>query len=178
MLKKAPLLLLFVCALAVGAMAQQDKSKRPSPPAELHATLGDLKVDINYSSPAVKGRTIWGELVPFGQVWRTGANEATTFEVNKDVLVNGQKLAAGKYGFFTIPSEEEWVIIFNKEPNQWGAYNYDEKLDVLRVSAKAGSAPEFNERLSFESVTRGDNMLFINIKWENLSVGFLVQPAP
>lgn len=176
MLKKATLLLFILSTLATMSMAQQDKSKRPSPPATAQATIGDINITINYNSPAVKGRTVWGGLVPFGQIWRTGANEATTFEVNKDVMVQGHLLPAGKYSFFTIPGEEEWILIFNKEPNQWGAYNYNEKMDALRVNAKAGSGPEFNERLTFDITTR-DKVAFINLKWENLALGFSVLPA-
>ncbi len=156
--------------------AQQDKSKRPSPPAKAEATIGDLQVTIEYNSPAVKGRTVWGNLVPYGKVWRTGANEATTFSISHDAQVQGHHLPAGKYALFTIPGEEEWVLIFNKVADQWGAYNYNEKEDALRVAAKAGSSPEFNERLTFEIATR-ETVGFVNLKWENLAVGFSVKKA-
>lgn len=176
MLKKS-LFVLLILSTAMGSLyAQQDKSKRPSPPAKMETAIGDLKVVIEYNSPAVKGRTIWGELVPYGKIWRTGANEATTFTISHDAMVQGHHLAAGKYALFTIPGEEEWVIVFNKVADQWGAYNYNEKEDALRVAAKAGSAPEFNERLTFEAAVR-DTVGFVNIKWENLAVGFSIKKA-
>lgn len=101
------LAMLLVIAIPIGRIAaQEDKSARPSPPAEARAKVGQANIAINYSSPAVKGRTIWGDLVPYGKVWRTGANEATTFETSTDLDINGHKLPAGKYGLFTIPGEK------------------------------------------------------------------------
>ena len=91
--------------------AQEDKSQRPSPPAKVSENVGSTLVTIDYSQPSIKGREIWGGLVPYGKVWRTGAIEATTFEVSTDVKVEGESLKAGKYGLFTVPSENEWVII-------------------------------------------------------------------
>src|SRR5687768_6756308 len=106
--------------------AQEDKSKRPSPPAESIGMIGDANVAVYYSSPAVKGREIWGGLVPYGKIWRTGANEATVFQTDKNLLISGSKLPAGKYALFTIPGETGWTIVFNSEWNQWGAFKYDE----------------------------------------------------
>jgi hypothetical protein len=168
--------ILFIAVFAFGAtvslQAQQEKSKRPSPPAEATAAIGDLTVTIQYNSPSVKGRQIWGELVPFDKVWRTGANEATTFEVNQDVLIEGQKLSAGKYALFTIPGQEEWIFIFNNEPGQWGAYNYNQKKDALRVTVKPGKAAQLTERLTFDIATKGDQAGYVSLSWENLAVGF------
>ncbi len=146
--------------------------ERVSPLKEAKTIIsGSVNLAITYSSPSVKGRKIWGDLVPFGEVWRTGANEATTFEVNKDVLVNGQRLAAGKYAFFTIPSEKTWTLVFNKEPNQWGAYNYKEAMDALRVTAKPKAAKAFSEQLMITADSKGKVVL----TWENLSVPFKVK---
>ena len=126
------------------------KDDRPSPPAKVATEVGDLKLTINYSQPGVKGRTIWGDLVPYGKVWRTGANEASTIEVSRDCKVGGSMLRAGKYAIFSIPGENEWTIIFNNVPDQWGAYKYDESKDALRIKAKPAKSAEFNERFKFE----------------------------
>lgn len=152
--------------------AQDDKSKRPSPLMEAKATVGDLHIDIDYGSPAVKGRKIWGALVPYGEVWRTGANEATTFEVNKDVEIEGQKLPAGKYSLFTIPGEKEWTLIFNKEASQWGAYNYKAAEDALRVTLKPEKVKEMSERLTFKINEKTGK---VTLYWENIAVPFMVK---
>lgn len=130
--------------------AQEDKSKRPSPPATLDTTINGLTLKIDYSQPSVKGRTIGKEIAPYNEVWRTGANEATTFEVNRDVQVEGKSLKAGKYGLFTIPGKKVWTIIFNSEPNQWGAFKYNAAKDVLRVTVPAKKAAAFTERMTFK----------------------------
>lgn len=165
------LLLICLMSFAANVQSQDDKSKRPSPPARVSQVVGTATITINYSQPAVKGRKIWGELVPYGQVWRTGANEATVFEVNKDVKIQGQQLKAGKYGLFTIPGKEEWVIIFNKTWNQWGAFNYKEADDVLRVKAKPGKSEKFTERMTFTIDKNG----MVYLWWENLKLGFRIQ---
>ncbi|MEO6133257.1 MAG: DUF2911 domain-containing protein [Saprospiraceae bacterium] len=157
------LLLLF----SAPSSAQGDKTLRPSPPAEISAWIDSAKVTINYSSPAVKKRDIWGGLVPYNQVWRTGANEATTFETTRDVMINGQKLKAGKYGLFTIPGEKSWTVIFNSVWDQWGAFKYDASKDVLRTNAPADHSPKFHERMLFDII--GHDVI---LSWENLSVKF------
>ncbi len=157
--------------------AQREKSKRPSPPAQAAVTLGELTIAIDYSQPAVKGREIWGTLVPYGQVWRTGANEATTIDLNADVLINGKNLPAGKYSLFTIPGENEWTFIFNKVPNQWGAYNYNQAEDALRVTATPGKSPSFVEQMTFEITAKGDKAGWVNLSWANLAVGFSIEPV-
>lgn len=151
-------------------MAQEDKTKRPSPPAEAHAMIGDKHVSINYSSPAVKGRTIWGELVPYGKIWRTGANEATVFETSGDLEINGQKLPAGKYGLFTIPGENEWVVVFNSVWEQWGAFRYAPEFDVLRINVKPEKSAAFNERMKFDIQDH-----VISLLWENTKVSFVAK---
>lgn len=168
-----PMLLLaaaFLFLQSIAVSAQDDKANRPSPPAKVSEEIGDATVTIDYSQPAVKGRTVWGELVPYGKVWRTGANEATTFEVSQDVEIEGQTLPAGKYALFTIPAEDEWTIIFNKEPNQWGSGNYDESKDALRVKVKPEKSDEMHERLTFEIEKDGE----VEMMWENLEVEFSV----
>ena len=135
---------LAIAAISLlSACAQSDKSQRPSPPAKAGETLNSgVIVSIDYSQPAVKGRAIGAEIAPFGQVWRTGANEATVFEINKDVKIEGQSLPAGKYGLYSIPGKDEWVIIFNKKWDQWGT-RYNEADDALRVKVKPGKTSKF-----------------------------------
>src|SRR5687767_4572105 len=127
LLRNSLLLLLFSAFLTVLGQAQNAPANRPSPAATATGKIGAANVSVNYSSPSVKGRTIWGDLVPYGKVWRAGANEATVFQTDRDITIEGKKLPAGKYSFFTIPTENEWTLIFNKQPEQWGAYKYDDK---------------------------------------------------
>jgi hypothetical protein len=157
-------------AAATTSFAQEDKSKRPSPPAELATTVDGLSILINYSQPSVKGRTIGKEIAPYGEVWRTGANEATTFEVNRDVKIEGKELKAGKYSLFTIPGEKEWVVIFNSQPNQWGAYKYDQTKDVLRVTVPSVKSKSFHERMTF-----GYNSGDVVLMWGDTQIGFTVK---
>lgn len=156
--------------VATTCFGQADKSTRPSPPATTQGNINGADITVQYSSPAVRERMIWGELIPYGKVWRTGANEATVFETSKDIKVNGQKLPAGKYGLFTIPGEEEWTFIFNSVWEQWGAYKYDETKDVLRVNAKPELRTSFQERLNFQIE---DNMLVLS--WSTLQIGLLLK---
>jgi Protein of unknown function (DUF2911) len=144
---------------------------KPSPAASATGKSGDANIAISYAQPAVKGRKVWGDLVPFDKVWRTGANEATTIEFSKDVKVEGKALKAGKYALFTIPTEGgDWTIIFNKTAKQWGSYDYKEADDALRVKVKAGKAAAFAERLTFDVKDKN-----VSLAWENLSVGFKVE---
>jgi len=177
LVKKRTLLFLSAALFALSLSAQNDADKRPSPPAQASKTVGDLNIDIAYSQPGVKGRTIWGVLVPYGKVWRTGANEATTFEINQDVLIEGQKLAAGKYALFTIPTKKDWIVIFNSVPNQWGAYSYDDSKDILRVQVKPKMKEESTERLTFQIDEKGKKEAEVTMTWEKLSVGFTVKTA-
>ena len=132
--------------------------------------INGATITINYGSPSVKGREIWGKLVPFNQVWRAGANDATTFETDKEVTIEGSKLPAGKYSFFVIPNEKECVIIFNKEAKQWGAYKYKEKEDQLRVTVKQKVAKAKAEKLVYviEKNT-------VSLNWDNWTIPFSVK---
>lgn len=163
---KQQISLLLVLALAFNvAMAQDNPASRPSPAATASGKINTANITINYGSPSVKERKIWGELVPYDKVWRAGANEATTFETDKDIKVEGKALAAGKYGFFVIPGQNEWTIIFNKVSNQWGAFKYDSTQDALRVTVKPRKSDKMNERLVYEVTDKG-----IVLRWENLEV--------
>ncbi len=159
--------------VATSAYAQDDKANRPSPPAEATGTVEGTDVTINYSQPSVKGRVVFGDLEPYGKVWRTGANEATTFEVSNDVTVEGERLPAGKYALFTIPNEDKWTVIFNKQPEQWGAYDYDESQDALRVEVEPTDTPELVEQLTFQVEEDGK----VNMMWANTAVAFEIDPA-
>lgn len=159
---------------AANAFAQpQLNLPRESPRQEIAQTVGDARIALVYHRPKVKGRKVWGDIVPFGKVWRTGANENTIFETNRDVTINGQNLAAGKYGFHAIPTETEWTLIFSRKNDDWGSFGYDEKLDALRVKVKP-EAHKFKETLIYEfgDVTANEAKVIMN--WENLSISFNV----
>ncbi len=137
----------------------------PSPRKLMKATVGNTNINVNYGSPSVKGRAVWSGLVPYDKVWRTGANEATTIEFSTDVMIEGKKLPAGKYGLFAIPNQKEWVIIFNSVADQWGAFDYDSAKDVLRVNVVPVEQADNQEALIYEM--DGDKLV---LKWEKLAV--------
>jgi hypothetical protein len=156
--------------------AQQDKSKRASPPETATGTVAGSTITINYSSPAVKGRKIWGDLVPYDKIWRLGANEATTFQTSKDIMIGGKKLPAGTYALYALPTPTEWTFIFNSKLTQdgkpiWGIKDEagtttdDPATEVLRVTAKPMKSSTFNERMKFDINSNG----FV-FEWENLKV--------
>jgi hypothetical protein len=146
------------------------QNKPASPAAVATGKINEATVTINYCSPAVKGRVIWGELVPFNKVWRAGANDATTFETDKELSIEGKKLPAGKYSFFVIPNEKDCVIIFNKVAKQWGAYKYNENEDQLRVTVKQKMADSINENLIYNI-----NKNSIVLSWEKWNIPFSVK---
>jgi hypothetical protein len=166
-------LVLVIAMIALKANAQDDKSKRPSPPAVAKQTLKNgTNVSIDYSQPSVKGRKIGQDLEPMeGKVWRTGANEATVFEVDKAVKIEGKDLPAGKYGLFTIANGKEWTIIFNKTWKQWGAYDYKQGDDILRVNVKSEKAKQFAEKMTFNINKDGE----VTLLWGDIAVDFKVK---
>ena len=135
-----------------------------SPRDSVSATIKGAKISINYGSPSVKGRKVFGELEKYGKVWRAGANDATVFTTSKDIKVEGKALPAGTYGLFAIPTEGAWTIIFNKVAKQWGAYKYDESKDALRVTVKP-VASKMSERLVYKLNAKG-----FTLNWDKLSV--------
>lgn len=144
---------------------------KPSPAATATGKIGATDVTVNYSSPGVKGRKIFGGLETYGKVWRAGANEATTVDFSKTVMVEGKALPAGRYGFFVIPAESgQWTVIFNKVPNQWGAYEYDEKQDALRVLVTPRRTAALTERLAYEVTPTG-----LVLRWENVELPVAVK---
>lgn len=154
-------------ALALPAFAQRgDDTRRKSKNGKTEGEIAGVAVALEYGRPSVAGRTVWGELVPYGKVWRTGADEATTITFSKDVEIQGQALAAGTYALFTIPGEGEWTVIFNKAAKQWGAYEYADAQDALRVQVQPAEG-EMVEALDF--VIEGDRVI---LRWEKLRVGF------
>ncbi len=166
-------ILLFGSAVLFNNFAQEKKEEkvRISPKAGVMQVVGFTEVNIVYSRPGVKGRKIWGGLVPYDKVWRAGANEATTISFSTEVTIEGKKLPAGKYGFFTIPSEKEWTIIFNKVADQWGAFQYNEAEDALRIKAKPVKN-NYQEWLAYTITKTGDDSATIALEWENLKVPF------
>lgn len=190
-------ILLVGAALAV---VGQVRVPRPSQKASVMQTIGVTDITITYSRPGVKGRKIWGDplpsqaevkgeatlddqnarpkdaaIVPWGHAWRTGANEATQFVVTDDVLINGQKLPAGSYSLHTVPTKDEWTIIFNSVANQWGSFNYDPAKDTLRVKVKPEWVSENQEWLEYGIEPVSDNTARVNIRWEKVSVPFTVE---
>src|SRR5262245_17862666 len=181
----------------------QVRTPRPSPKASVMETIGVTDVTITYSRPGVKGRKIWGDplpgqvesvkgeatldnqnvrpkdavIVPWGHVWRAGANEATTFQVTDDVLINGQKLPAGSYSLHTIPTKDEWTIVFNGTANQWGSFDYDAAKDTLRIKAKPQWGNESQEWLAYSIEPVTDDSAQVNIRWEKINVPFTVKVA-
>lgn len=146
-----------------------------SPRKELIGKAGEVSVVINYGSPAVNDRAIYGDLVPYNKVWRTGANEATRITFNEDVMVGeaNKKLPAGTYSLFTMPSsKEEWTVIFNKVADQWGAYDYEESADVVRIKGSSMPAPAKAERMDFALDGNA-----VKLMWDDLVVVFPVASA-
>ncbi|MFB6229593.1 MAG: DUF2911 domain-containing protein [Salinibacter sp.] len=170
-------LLLLASVIVTPATAQERGNEEPrvSPNATVSQTIGTTKVRITYGRPSVEGRKIFGGLVSYGEVWRTGANEATTFSVSSDVTIEGESLPAGTYSLYTIPGEETWTIIFNSVANQWGT-NYDKSKDVLRVQVTPESAPQ-REMMTFlfENVKNSQGTCVLH--WADVRVPFQIQVA-
>ncbi|WP_217631583.1 DUF2911 domain-containing protein [Pedobacter hartonius] len=169
-LKKTSMLALLIMLLSQTIFAQAVKPERTSPATVAKGAINGAAVTISYSSPAVKGRKIWGELVPYDKTWRAGANEATIFETDKPLKIRGQSLPAGKYSLYAVPGEKSWKIIFNSETGQWGIKRggettADPAKNVLTVMAKPMKSASFNERLTYVISKSGFELL-----WENLAV--------
>ena len=166
-MKKTALVTLFLLAISVVALAQQDKSKRPSPPAQAQCKFSDGKmITVDYSSPRAKGRKIFGELVPYGEVWRTGANEATTFVSTANLNAGGKDIPAGSYTIFTIPEQDKWTLIISKHTGEWGIpYKYEsEELVRIPMAASKTSGPVENFTISFD---QSGGACTMQLSWEN-----------
>jgi len=164
----ALLALLLAAPLLAG---RGDDSERKSKNGKTEGEIDGVSVVLEYGRPQVRERVIWGELVPYGELWRTGADEATTVTFDADVMVEGEKLPAGTYSLFTIPGEEEWTVIFNKVAEQWGGYDYDQNEDALRVTVEP-TEHEHVEAMDF-AIDGSDVVL----RWEKVAVPFTVEKA-
>ena len=164
----------LAAVLTAGAVSAELQLPRVSPRASASQTVGVTDITITYSRPGVKGRVIWGDLVPYGKVWRTGANEATTIAFADDVTIDGHALAAGRYSLATIPTPETWTVIFNKVADQWGMYTYKEAEDALRITVKPRPAP-FTEWLTFGFPELTPDSAVVAMTWEKLEVPFTVK---
>ncbi|PIB37471.1 hypothetical protein BFP72_08280 [Reichenbachiella sp. 5M10] len=153
---------------------KKEASNRPSPPARASRQVGGAEVFITYSQPSVKGRVIWGDLVKYDKIWRTGANEATVFTTDADIQIAGQTIKTGNYALYTIPSEGQWEIILNTKYDVWGAYDYDKTLDVLRFSVVPTRVGNLQEKMLFDISKEG----VVSFSWEYLRFTFPVENIP
>ncbi len=173
----APFSLVSMLLLLTAAVAAQSQfgwvMPLDSPAASLSQTIGVTEVTLKYHRPAVKGRKIWGGLEPYDKVWRAGANDATTIAFSTAVKIEGQPLAAGTYALFMIPSQGEWTVIFNKTAKQWGAFNYKEADDVLRIKVAPQTA-EHQEELQYSFPTANNDAATLVLHWEKVKLAFKI----
>src|SRR5215470_16637831 len=168
------IVLLAVASLALAQQTPEDKSKRPSPPGTAEVTLKGKKITIDYSRPSLKGRKVGQELAPYGKVWRTGANEATTLTTEVDLNIGGTKVPAGKYTLYTLPSEGTWKLIINKQTGQWGT-KYDESQDLTRIDMQKTALPQPVEQFTISFDKKSENTANLNLDWENTRVWVVVK---
>ena len=168
------LLIISLVMMSSQSISQNDKKVRISPKAAVIQTVGFTEVGIDHNRPGVKGRIIWGGLVPYNKVWRAGANEATKFTFSTDVKINDNTLKAGSYSFFVIPTKEKWTIIFNKVADQWGAFEYNEAEDALRfeVTPEEGNMQEW---MAYTITKTSNNSAIVKLEWEKLKVPFTIE---
>ncbi len=166
--------IIAVALAAVTPVGADFVPPRVSPQASVSQTIGTTQLTIAYSRPSVRDRAIWGALVPYEQIWRTGANEATTFTTADDVAINGSPLPAGTYSLATIPGKADWTVIFNKDRELWGMYQYKPENDALRVSVKPMEVP-FTESLEFSFATIGEDSATVVMRWEKIAIAFTVK---
>jgi Protein of unknown function (DUF2911) len=174
-IKAILLTVLLIGILSITSYSQKKEEVRISPKALVEQTVGYTEVKIEYSRPGVKGRTIWGNLVPFNAVWRAGANEATKITFSTDVKIDGKKLKAGSYGFFAIPGQKTWTLIFNKVADQWGAFEYNDVEDALRVEVTPMQNNCWQEWLAYTISKTSDKKAVVMIEWEKIKVPFNVE---
>ena len=156
--------------VAVPALAGPPAVPQVSPKARVEQQVGITSFAVEYASPGVRGRTIFGELVPWGEVWRTGANEATRLVADRDFTIAGKQVTAGTYALMTIPGKDKWTIILNSNPQTWGTYGYDEKLDVVRVEVEAEELDEKRERMTFLFSDTTDAATNLDLEWDRVRV--------
>lgn len=168
------LIVVAIVAFNSKSFPQNDKKVRISPKAAVIQTVGFTDVRIDYSRPGVKGRVIWGGLVPYDQVWRAGANEATKFTFTTDVKLNGKTLKAGSYSFFAIPTKDKWTLIFNKVADQWGAFEYNEAEDALRIDVNPVEG-NMQEWLAYTITKTSDSTAVVRLEWEKLKIPYTIE---
>lgn len=168
--------IVFLILFSVTIFSQDFRTPRPSPDATVTQYFGVTKVSIDYGSPGVKGRSVWGELVPFGEVWRTGANEVTSITFSTTVKIGATELSAGTYGLHTVPGEKEWEVIFSKDTKIDAGSRFDKEKEVLRIKVSPAST-SFTERLLFTISDMEENSAMINMMWEKVKVPFKVEAA-
>ncbi len=168
--------LLVILLIINNNVLAQNNDVRVSPKAAVIQTVGLTDVRIDYNRPGVKGRVIWGSLVPYNKVWRAGANEATKFTFSDDVKINGKNFKAGSYSFFVIPTKNDWTVIFNKVADQWGAFEYNEAEDVMRfkVTPKESNMQEW---LEYTITKTSDYSATVQLEWEKLVVPFTIDTS-
>ncbi|MCU1281548.1 MAG: hypothetical protein JWM53_5094 [bacterium] len=160
---------LAVAAVALPASAQQLELPRPSPNAKVSQFIGVTEVAVDYSSPGVKGRKIWGTVVPYDKVWRAGANSATKVSFSKEVVIDGKPVAAGSYAFFVVPTATKWTLILNRDPKQAGIFGYNKADDLLRVDVKPQAIP-MREHLAYGFSSFNDAGGALDLEWEKVRV--------
>jgi hypothetical protein len=162
---------------STSALSQQPSLElpRPSPSAKFSQTVGLTEISIEYSSPGVHGRTIWGNVLPWGQLWRAGANSATKITFSKDVTVGTTPVSAGSYAFFVIPNQQgPWTAIFNKDFNQGGTASYKQELDVLRLDVKPDQIP-LRERLAYQVTDFNNDAAALTMEWEKVRLSIPIK---
>lgn len=170
---KKTLIAMAVAFSSITALAEV-KLPQPSPASTLSQGVGISSVKLTYHRPGVKERKIWGGLVPYGAIWRLGANEATTIELSHPAKIAGNAVPAGSYSLFAIPGEKEWVLVVNKQGEQWGAYFYKQEQDVVRFNVKPSSG-EHVEGMQFTMTPRPADSIVVEMAWEKLRVSFPVE---
>jgi hypothetical protein len=166
----------FLAGRQVRGRAGHVDAPRASPHASISQALGPTRVTISYGRPAVNGRTLWGEVVPYGRVWRAGADEATEITFSQDIELEGRRLTAGTYTFFVVPSEKTWTMVFNRVTPQWGAFNYNKEFDALRVDVPVHEV-EHVERLTYSVEPQPENAGAITVRWGSRAATIKVAAA-
>lgn len=169
-MKKLILTSVLASTLVLGSTAQQITFPQPSPTTSVSQNFATSKIELNYSRPSAKGRKVFGDVVPFGKLWRTGANGATTINFGEDVKINGTDVKAGKYGLLTIPNENEWVVILTKDLNVTSENAYKQENDVARINVKSTKLNYNVETFTIEVANMRDKSCDLEIKWANTAV--------
>ena len=169
--KYAVIVIMLCCQINVFGQYQIGLIPRSSPDRSVSKTIGTTDVTITYGSPSVSNRVVWGDLVPYDQIWRAGANNATTLEVSDDIIINGTVIAQGRYALFILPKKhDKWTVILNADADQWGAFRYDKSKDVIRVDVSPRKAAEHVEELSYKIEHHGFQYGKIVMEWEHMEV--------